>query len=92
MQATKLFEQHWERISAVVLDMTMPDMGGFEVYQTLQKIDANVQVLLSSGYSEQDATSQFEPQNLAGFIQKPFTTSDLLGRLLESIPDLNKGN
>ncbi len=92
VQATELFEQHWERISAVVLDMTMPDMGGFEVYQSLQKIDANVQVLLSSGYSEQDATSQFEPQNLAGFIQKPFTTSDLLERLLESIPQLNNGN
>jgi len=87
-QATELFEQHWKEIYAVVLDMTMPDMGGFEVYQTLQHIDADVRVLLASGYSEQDATSQFEPKNLAGFIQKPFTTTELLDRLRESTPKL----
>jgi DNA-binding NtrC family response regulator len=34
-------------------------------------------VILSSGYNEQDATSRFAGQGLAGFIQKPYAPEAL---------------
>ncbi len=50
----------------------MPHMDGKECYAELCKIDPDVKVILSSGYNEEDATSSFKGENLAGFIQKPY--------------------
>jgi hypothetical protein len=34
---------------------------------------------MSSGYSEQEVTRKFDGKGLAGFIQKPYTLSELKG-------------
>jgi DNA-binding response OmpR family regulator len=38
-------------------------------------------VLLTSGYNEQEAIGAFAGKGLAGFIQKPYTPSELLERV-----------
>jgi hypothetical protein len=38
-----------------------------------------------SGHSEQEATSHFAGRGLAGFIQKPFRPSELIGKVHEII-------
>jgi putative pyruvate formate lyase activating enzyme len=48
----------------VLLDMTMPHMDGEETFRELRRIKADVRVILSSGYSEQDATVQFAGKGL----------------------------
>jgi PAS domain S-box-containing protein len=76
-----VFDAHKSEIRAVILDVTMPRMGGEETYRQLRLRSADVRVLLASGYSEQEATSQFAGKALAGFIEKPFRPSDLLAKL-----------
>lgn len=68
----EVFQEHQEKLIGVVLDMTMPRMNGEDCFHALRKITPNIQVLLSSGYSEEDATSCFQGKGLAGFIQKPY--------------------
>ncbi|MGB2755670.1 MAG: PAS domain S-box protein [Phycisphaerae bacterium] len=70
-----------DRIVAVLLDMTMPDLAGEEVFAELRSIRPEVPVILSSGYNEQDATRRFAPAGLAGFIQKPYLPADLLSKV-----------
>jgi len=70
-----------DRIVAVLLDMTMPDLAGEEVFAELRSIRPGVPVILSSGYNEQDATRRFAPAGLAGFIQKPYLPADLLSKV-----------
>jgi PAS domain S-box-containing protein len=70
-----------DRIVAVLLDMTMPDLAGEEVFAELRSIRPGVPVILSSGYNEQDATRRFAPSGLAGFIQKPYLPADLLSKV-----------
>jgi len=70
-----------DRIVAVLLDMTMPDLAGEEVFAELRSIRPDVPVILSSGYNEQDATRRFAPAGLAGFIQKPYLPADLLSKV-----------
>ena len=70
-----------DRIVAVLLDMTMPDLAGEEVCAELRSIRPGVPVILSSGYNEQDATRRFAPAGLAGFIQKPYLPADLLSKV-----------
>ena len=63
-------------ISLVILDMTMPVMGGVEALCALHAADPNIRVLGSSGYSEQEALRQFG-SGLAAFLQKPYTVRQL---------------
>jgi len=65
----------------VLLDLTMPRMGGEETFRRLRQKEPDVRVLLSSGYAEQEATSVFAGKGLAGFVEKPFTSGVLLERL-----------
>jgi len=66
-------------ISLVLLDMTMPHRDGAETYTQLRRVDPDVRVILTSGYSESDATARFAGKGLAGFIQKPYTPGELVG-------------
>jgi CheY-like chemotaxis protein len=68
-------------IDVVLLDVTMPRMGGEETFRQLRLLRPDVRVVLASGYSEQEATSQFAGKGLAGFIEKPFRAVDLLAKL-----------
>jgi CheY-like chemotaxis protein len=85
----EVFSAHKDEIRAVLLDVTMPRMGGEETFRRLRQVAPDVCVLLSSGYSEQEATSVFAGKGLAGFLEKPFTTKTLLDKLrgvLEAAP------
>jgi len=77
LKAVETYRQHRDVITAVLLDMTMPNMDGQECYQVLHEINNDVIVVLSSGYNEQDAISHFSHKGLAGFIQKPYRTEAL---------------
>jgi PAS domain S-box-containing protein len=75
--AVAVFEDHADDVALVLLDMTMPNMGGQETFARIQQARAGAKVILCSGYTEQDATSQFAGKGLAGFLQKPFTLQQL---------------
>jgi signal transduction histidine kinase len=65
-------------IRLVILDMTMPEMSGEATFRELRRIRPEVPVILSSGYDEVEASRRFVSKGLAGFLQKPFTTTDLV--------------
>ncbi|MFQ5519192.1 MAG: response regulator, partial [Mariprofundus sp.] len=68
----EVFQQHQNTITGVLLDMTMPRMNGEDCYTELRNIKPDIKVILSSGYSTEDATARFKGKGLAGFIQKPY--------------------
>ena len=61
----------------VVLDLTMPHLDGEQCFRELRKINPNVKVILSSGFSESEVTQKFAGKGLVGFIQKPYKLSTL---------------
>jgi CheY-like chemotaxis protein len=61
----------------VILDMIMPDMGGGTVYDILKEINPGIKVLLSSGYSVEGQAAEILGRGCDGFIQKPFSISQL---------------
>jgi two-component system cell cycle sensor histidine kinase/response regulator CckA len=86
-QALELFRSQHGEIAAVLLDATMPQMDGLETFEELQRIHPDVRVILSSGYSEQEATERFTGKGLAGFIQKPYRLEDLDDKLRDILGD-----
>ncbi|HEX3777296.1 MAG TPA: response regulator, partial [Polyangiaceae bacterium] len=57
-------------------------MDGVDAFREIRALNAQVPVLLMSGYNEQDAVTRFAGRGLAGFVQKPFTVEMLRERLL----------
>jgi PAS domain S-box-containing protein len=82
-QGVDMFSRHADEIVLVLLDMTMPKMNGEETFRELRRVHAGTPVILTSGYNEIEATSRFTAKGLAGFLQKPFTPSDLAAKLAQ---------
>jgi CheY-like chemotaxis protein len=77
LAAVDLLKRHAGDIALVLLDLNMPRMGGEEALAELRKIRPGVKVLMSSGYSESETKTLFQEQQIAGFIQKPYTITSL---------------
>lgn len=86
VEGVECFRQRHGEIAAVLLDVTMPRMGGEETFTELRRIRSDVRVLLSSGYSE-TAMSRFAGMGLAGFVEKPFCPQSLLDKLHAVLAD-----
>jgi CheY-like chemotaxis protein len=84
-EAIEIFKQNNDKVAIVILDLIMPGMNGGEVYERLKGIDANVKVLLSSGYSIDGQAAEIINRGCDGFIQKPFKIYELSNKLREII-------
>ncbi len=80
-EACALFEQHADDIRIVVLDLTMPDMGGVEVFKRLRQRCAKVPILFASGYTENSVPPELANQPSTGFLQKPYQAAGLLAKV-----------
>jgi CheY-like chemotaxis protein len=86
-EAVEVFRQHAPKIAAVLLDMTMPVMGGHEALQLIREIQPDVPIVLSSGYAEAFARKEIGRDTLAGFLQKPYTSARLVASIQQSLGD-----
>ncbi len=79
--ALEVFPAIAAQVHAVILDLTMPVMGGEETLRHLRKIRADVPVILTSGYSQADAMRRMEGKGVSAFLQKPFTVDQVVVKL-----------
>ena len=88
-EAVDRFRAESGRIEVVFLDLTMPRMGGAEAFRLIRQLDPTARVLLTSGYTEQEALDTLANLIPDGFLQKPFRVRDLVDKvreLMASIP------
>jgi CheY-like chemotaxis protein len=79
--AIRVFKERGGSIDCVLLDLSMPDLDGRETFRELRKLRPDIPVILSSGYNEQQAENRFLRDSLAGFIQKPYQSTELAARI-----------
>jgi PAS domain S-box-containing protein len=82
-EALECFARHDGQFAAVLLDVTMPRMGGIEALEELRRRDAGIPVILSSGYTREEITAHLEPDAFARFLHKPYQMQQLLSCLEE---------
>ena len=78
-----VFAEHAERISLVLLDMSMPGLNGEQVFWELRRHHNDVPVILSSGYGEQETMHLLQGAANAYFIKKPYRPKTLLDKVRE---------
>jgi PAS domain S-box-containing protein len=64
-------------VSLVLLDLTMPTLGGEEAFRAMRQMRPDVRVVMMSGYSSHELAARYGAEGLAGFIQKPFRLEEL---------------
>ena len=74
----ELYRDRQTDIGLVLLDLSMPGLNGEQTFHELRKINPQVQVILSSGYSQDEVVQRFADQSRVGFIQKPYEPSKLV--------------
>jgi PAS domain S-box-containing protein len=90
-EAVEIFRQDGHKIAAVLLDMTMPVMGGNEAFRLIREIHPGVPIIMSSGYSEGAAREELGRDAVAGFIQKPYTAAKLVASIQEALEQSGLG-
>jgi DNA-binding NtrC family response regulator len=83
-----LFTANRGRVCILLLDMTMPRLGGEEVLERVRELSPSMRVILMSGYSRRDAGPLLGDGRITGFLQKPFTFAQLkeqMRTLLETV-------
>ena len=71
-EGLELFQRRRGEVTLVLMDLTMPRMDGREAFQRMKAIDPSVPVVLTSGYNETFAVSDFNGGELAAFLPKPY--------------------
>jgi two-component system cell cycle sensor histidine kinase/response regulator CckA len=85
--AVELLKAGPDSVDVVLLDVTLPGMPGSEVYDELRRIRPDVKVILSTAYSRERTMSEFGQRDTAGFIRKPYQTSELAELLRKTLDE-----
>jgi CheY-like chemotaxis protein len=80
-KAVELYRRRRHDIDLVVLDMTMPGLGGEATFHALRQIDPHVKVLLSTAYDEAEVPPRFTARNCVGFLHKPYEPERLAAQV-----------
>ncbi len=77
--ALRTLDEHDGEVTAVLLDLSMPRMGGSETVRLLRQRSPELPVVLMSGYTEEDVASKILDGlgGTVGFLHKPFLSEDL---------------
>ncbi len=76
-EALRIAEGHEDLIHLLVTDMAMPNLGGKELADRLQKVRPEIKVLFMSGYPDHEAFAGGDIGVQAAVLQKPFSLDTL---------------
>jgi CheY-like chemotaxis protein len=75
-KALQLLAQPETRVNLVITDLVMPGMGGRELIERIRQEGLEMPIITTSGYVLPE-----DKQTGAGYLQKPFTSTDLLRKV-----------
>jgi two-component system cell cycle sensor histidine kinase/response regulator CckA len=93
LEAVELFEAGRVTVDLVLLDMTMPRMGGAEAFRRIRALHPDMRVLLTSGYTQKESMESLADLPPDGFLQKPFRVRELVSmvrNVMQNPKDDNK--
>lgn len=84
-EGVALLKERGSEFDAVLLDMTMPRLSGADTCRLIKMLQPSLPIVLTSGYTEPDAGARFGADEVAGFLQKPFTPATLVRMIQDAV-------
>jgi CheY-like chemotaxis protein len=84
--ALSKFKSDHKKYDLLILDIKMPDMNGFELYEEIRKIDNKVKTCFLTAYGEgytEEFGRRFSSSINVSFIRKPIRVDDLVKKVNE---------
>ena len=72
-------------MDALLLDVTLPGVSSREVLEEAQRLRPDLEVILTSAYSQESIADTFRGLKLPHFIRKPFHLDDLVSLLRDRL-------
>jgi CheY-like chemotaxis protein len=85
LEAIETVKLYSGKISLILLDLSMPGMSGAQALPEIQKMRPEIKILVSSGYNEIETMALFKGHEVAGFIQKPYTSKRLSDKVKSAL-------
>ena len=76
--ALDIYLEQGTDIDLIVLDVSMPGMGGHKCLKELRRINPDAKVVISSGYSLDGQLKDIMADGAAGFVAKPFSKAEIV--------------
>ena len=86
--ALSKFKSDHKKYQLLILDIKMPEMNGFELYEEIRKIDNNVKTCFLTAFGEgytEEFGRRFSSSINVSFIRKPIRVDDLVKKVNEMI-------
>jgi len=83
--ALALYREKRTHISLVILDLSMPGMGGERCLEELLRTDPGAKVIIASGYAVDEPKAKVMKARAYGFVGKPYDMKKLLEVIREVI-------
>jgi PAS domain S-box-containing protein len=77
-EALNIVAARQDRVDLVLLDLSMPGMGGEQCLVELKRNRPNLKVVVASGYSAAQTVDRLRDLGAVGFISKPFRLEEML--------------
>ena len=80
-RALELYKKEHEQIDLIILDLSMPGIGGRKCLENLIKINTQVKVIIASGYSVNGPTKETIALGAKGFVGKPYDAKQFVTKV-----------
>ncbi|MCF8044263.1 MAG: PAS domain S-box protein [Desulfarculaceae bacterium] len=77
-EALEIYKEKQETVDLLIMDLSMPGMGGQRSLREIKGLYPAVQVIVASGYSPDVQAGVLKETGAEGFVAKPYRLEDLL--------------
>lgn len=77
-EAINYLNDNNQEVSFILLDIMMPNRSLADIFYTIKDINSSIPIILMSGYAEKKEVQALIDAGAGGFIQKPFSITDLI--------------
>ena len=85
LQGIETYRKHRGEIAAVITDMGLPKLSGYDMFLQIRELNPGAKVILASGYLNPALKSKLFVAGAKAFIPKPFQSAEVLRKLREVI-------
>ena len=86
IEALDAFQKNEDTIGAIMMDILMPNMNGYEAIKAIRQINQYVPIAVVSGQGDSESLSKIDPNSITTYLSKPYKPAELKDVMMRLIP------
>jgi two-component system CheB/CheR fusion protein len=87
LEAVRMHAEHAERIAAVLLDLSLPRLGGWQAFLRMRERDPHLRCVVASGNIDPEQRAAMRKQGVNVSIRKPYGSAEMLRAVRQVLAD-----